>query len=56
MAQVEKRADNLPSTFEWEYAPAPDAGSTSTGRGALVTVQLPRSVVGVDPALLNAPK
>ena len=25
MAQVEKRASNLPSTFEWEYAPAPEA-------------------------------
>jgi aldehyde dehydrogenase (NAD+) len=25
MAQVEKRADGLPATFEWEYAPAPEA-------------------------------
>jgi acyl-CoA reductase-like NAD-dependent aldehyde dehydrogenase len=25
MAQVEKRAQNLPATFEWEYAPAPEA-------------------------------
>ena len=25
MAQVEKRAASLPSTFEWEYAPAPEA-------------------------------
>ena len=25
MAQVEKRASNLPATFEWEYAPAPEA-------------------------------
>jgi aldehyde dehydrogenase (NAD+) len=25
MAQVEKRASGLPSTFEWEYAPAPEA-------------------------------
>jgi len=25
MAQVEKRAANLPATFEWEYAPAPEA-------------------------------
>ncbi len=25
MAQVEKRAPNLPATFEWEYAPAPEA-------------------------------
>lgn len=25
MAQVEKRADSLPATFEWEYAPAPEA-------------------------------
>ena len=25
MAQVEKRASNLPSTFAWEYAPAPEA-------------------------------
>jgi acyl-CoA reductase-like NAD-dependent aldehyde dehydrogenase len=25
MAQVEKRAESLPATFEWEYAPAPEA-------------------------------
>ncbi len=25
MAQVEKRASNLPAAFEWEYAPAPEA-------------------------------
>jgi aldehyde dehydrogenase (NAD+) len=25
VAQVEKRASNLPATFEWEYAPAPEA-------------------------------
>ena len=25
MAQVEKRVSNLPATFEWEYAPAPEA-------------------------------
>ena len=25
MAQVEKRASSLPATFEWEYAPAPEA-------------------------------
>ena len=25
MTQVEKRASNLPATFEWEYAPAPEA-------------------------------
>ena len=25
MAQVEKRPSNLPATFEWEYAPAPEA-------------------------------
>ena len=25
MAQVEKRGANLPATFEWEYAPAPEA-------------------------------
>jgi aldehyde dehydrogenase (NAD+) len=25
MAQVEKRAASLPATFEWEYAPAPEA-------------------------------
>jgi acyl-CoA reductase-like NAD-dependent aldehyde dehydrogenase len=25
MAQVEKRASKLPATFEWEYAPAPEA-------------------------------
>jgi aldehyde dehydrogenase (NAD+) len=25
MAQVEKRRSNLPATFEWEYAPAPEA-------------------------------
>jgi hypothetical protein len=25
MAQVEKRAGSLPATFEWEYAPAPEA-------------------------------
>ena len=25
MAQVEKRAAVLPSTFEWEYAPAPES-------------------------------
>ena len=25
MAQVEKRASNLPASFEWEYAPAPEA-------------------------------
>ena len=25
MAQVEKRAENLPATFEWEYASAPEA-------------------------------
>jgi aldehyde dehydrogenase (NAD+) len=25
MAQVEKRASTLPATFEWEYAPAPEA-------------------------------
>ena len=25
MAQVEKRPPNLPATFEWEYAPAPEA-------------------------------
>jgi acyl-CoA reductase-like NAD-dependent aldehyde dehydrogenase len=25
MAQVEKRAANVPATFEWEYAPAPEA-------------------------------
>jgi aldehyde dehydrogenase (NAD+) len=25
MAQVEKRASDLPATFEWEYAPAPEA-------------------------------
>ena len=25
MAQVEKREAKLPATFEWEYAPAPEA-------------------------------
>src|SRR5499426_3341070 len=25
MAQVEKRSSSLPATFEWEYAPAPEA-------------------------------
>ena len=25
MAQVEKRASQTPATFEWEYAPAPEA-------------------------------
>ncbi len=25
MAQVEKRGESLPATFEWEYAPAPEA-------------------------------
>ena len=25
MAQVEKRTASLPATFEWEYAPAPEA-------------------------------
>jgi aldehyde dehydrogenase (NAD+) len=25
MAQVEKRSESLPATFEWEYAPAPEA-------------------------------
>ena len=25
MAQVEKRASNLPATFDWEYAPSPEA-------------------------------
>ena len=25
MAQVEKRASSVPATFEWEYAPAPEA-------------------------------
>ena len=25
MAQVEKQASSVPATFEWEYAPAPEA-------------------------------